>query len=363
MKHMNVDNTQIEKYRLDFLDGIRGFASAMVVISHISAFIKTPQWIIALGLGNPWVTIFITLSGFCLFLPSARKNINDLPYPFVDFMWRRAKRILPAWYGSLLLCILIGLFFLINDYEVSKYFLPQNIWDIITHITLTHSMFRYSGSINGPGYTLGTEWQLYILMALFLYITRKYNWFFLFFIVFLAALPFPGSFGKIIYKIVNPNFTMPFVIGMFAAKCVVCTKFKKTHLIITILIPYILFSFLNSYNYYFAYWLVALSTASACILMTHFPESIGVCIFSSKIAKLFGDFSYSLYLTHFPLLALIGYLTYVMGLEDTKAFWLLFVPSLPIICCFAYLFSLIFEKPFMGRYTNKKLFFAQEKNI
>src|ERR671932_1930004 len=83
--------------RLEFLDGIRGFAAAMVVVHHLSAFTAVPALVAALSLGNPWVAIFITLSGFCLYLPSARRERAQMPRPFWEFMNRRARRIVTAW--------------------------------------------------------------------------------------------------------------------------------------------------------------------------------------------------------------------------------------------------------------------------
>src|SRR4051812_36822936 len=97
--------------RLDFLDGIRGIASFMVLLLHLQTFAPVPAAVAWLGFGNPWVAIFIVLSAFCLYLPSARAEKPRVGRPFFEFLVRRAVRIVPAWYAALALAIGIGLIF------------------------------------------------------------------------------------------------------------------------------------------------------------------------------------------------------------------------------------------------------------
>ena len=61
-----------------------------------------------------------------------------------------------------------------------------------------------------------------------------------------------------------------------------------------------------------------------------------------------GGFSYSLYLTHFPLLALAAYFAAALAVPPQTAWPIVFLPALVLIFGFAYLFSLVFERPFLN---------------
>src|SRR6266540_777494 len=77
------------------LDGVRGFAALIVLASHTSFLGMTGQ-------GSIGVWVFFTLSGFLLSQPFLAQ-----PEPSIDryarFMFRRARRILPAYWVTVLL--------------------------------------------------------------------------------------------------------------------------------------------------------------------------------------------------------------------------------------------------------------------
>ena len=80
--------------------------------------------------------IFILLSAFQLFLPHARNMIsNDNIISTKEFYKRRAKRILPSYVLSVLICLYIALF--------SQEFVSfgQIIKELVTHLTFTQTFF------------------------------------------------------------------------------------------------------------------------------------------------------------------------------------------------------------------------------
>jgi peptidoglycan/LPS O-acetylase OafA/YrhL len=327
----------------------------MVVAHHLPAFCTSPEWVNILGLGNPWVAIFIALSGYCLFLPAAGRDKPEMPRPFWEFMRRRARRIIPPWYASLVLCVLVGWFFAQQQFPPPFSFLPKDIWDILTHLTLTHSMVVYAGSINRPGYTLGTEWQPYILMILFLLVARRLGWWVL--LIGIGLLPFIpiAPVEKIVSKVFNPTFTMPFVLGMLGARATRTLPHEGERVprhtaiatVLTLLgvTGYLL---LTHRDHDRACWFAGLATAAGCFWMTRYPQALPTRFFASAPISLLGSFSYSLYLTHFALLALLHFTAIRLGLTDIRAFYLLFLPALPLIFAFASLFYYFFEKPFLN---------------
>ena len=353
--------TSVPADRLEFVDGIRGVAAALVVVHHLPTFVAAPAFVAAMSLGNPWVAIFITLSGFCLYLPAAKRERVEMPRPFGEFMSRRARRIVPPWYASLVFCTLIGLGLRTVHYRFADAFVPQNVWDVLTHLTLTHSLTRYSGSINGPGYTLGTEWQLYLMMFGFVWLARRFGWLPLIgTVALLTAFPFPGVAGNLLQKVLNPTFTVPFLLGMAGARLArrpflfagrLSPAAEPALFALIALLSLAGYLVVNPHNHEIACWLAGLATAAGCVFMARRPRSRVARAFGSRAGRTLGSFSYSLYLTHLPLLALIAAFSgadAVNGAAPAGAFYTRFVPALPLVFGFAYGFYLLFERPFLN---------------
>ena len=64
-------------------------------------------------------------------------------------------------------------------------------------------------------------------------------------------------------------------------------------------------------------------------------------------------FSYSLYLLHWPILAIISDLWLPVKLPSALHFWLMVVIGLPLSLLLAFVSSLIFERPFLRRSAQK----------
>src|SRR5437660_75394 len=98
------------RFRLDFLDGIRGLAALYVALFHVSyARQSLPEparhltdW---LQFGHYAVGVFIVLSGYCLMLPVARSADGRLRGGVGSYLRRRAWRILPPYYAALVLAL------------------------------------------------------------------------------------------------------------------------------------------------------------------------------------------------------------------------------------------------------------------
>lgn len=98
--------SKVLKYRPD-LDGIRALAVLSVIIFHID-----PQWLPGGFLG---VDMFFVLSGY-LITTIISREIRDGSFSFLEFYKRRAKRILPV-FACVLLCttVVAAIFFLSFD--------------------------------------------------------------------------------------------------------------------------------------------------------------------------------------------------------------------------------------------------------
>lgn len=151
------------------LDGIRAIACLGVVTFHIDLITtrNIPLWVpksappLITGLafsGDTGVTLFFILSGFLLFLPYAKALLFDnKAWPSTwQFYIRRALRILPVYYLSLILMVL-----LFHPEYLRIDHLKQ--WIFFLTMFMDSSTTTYK-QINGPFWTLAVEWQFYLFL-------------------------------------------------------------------------------------------------------------------------------------------------------------------------------------------------------
>lgn len=152
------------------LDGLRGIAVLLVMSVHLCLLAPGPGMAPAtaalLGqtkgfwaFGVSGVNLFFILSGFLLFLPYGRALLQGRSLPSSRaFYIRRALRILPAYWASLLLLAL-----LFDPQGLS----PAHLYDLALHIALLHNWSaRTFYSFNVPFWTMAIEAQFYLLLPL-----------------------------------------------------------------------------------------------------------------------------------------------------------------------------------------------------
>ncbi len=146
--------------RLAFVDGLRGLAILMVLLRHFYMAVYTPglpRWADVLGLGYLGVHLFLVLSGFCVAWAFVGTRPHDMNLR--EFAWRRASRILPAYYAALILFTLLAL--PMSPAQLSR--------QLLTHLTMTHNLAPDTTlALNGAFWSLALECQLYITFPLLL---------------------------------------------------------------------------------------------------------------------------------------------------------------------------------------------------
>ncbi len=164
--------------RLAGVDGLRAVAALWVVLFHVHAFSHAhiggiPGLDLFLRSGSIGVSLFLVLSGFCLYQPFAGGRQHQ--FRTGAFFLRRCKRLLPAYYASL------GVF-LVYDLALGPWLgYPtltglQAAWQAGTHLTLVHSLFPGTFyAINGAYWSLGLEWQLYLTLPLLILGIRRFG--------------------------------------------------------------------------------------------------------------------------------------------------------------------------------------------
>lgn len=165
--------------RLPGIDGLRAVAALWVVLFHIQAFSHArfghhlPGLDLFLQSGSTGVSLFLVLSGFCLYIPFAGGRQER--FRTREFLVRRCRRLLPAYYTSLVFVLILnlGAFAWLGFRGLSPL---QALWQAVAHATLIHPLFPTTFyELNGAYWSLGLEWQLYLTMPLLIWGIRRFG--------------------------------------------------------------------------------------------------------------------------------------------------------------------------------------------
>ncbi len=152
------------------LDGLRGVAIALVVWYHVwqITWLRADVHLGAATLnfnaipetGFVGVDLFFFISGFVLFYPYARARFDGRPAPRLrEFVIRRATKILPSYYLSLVVFIVLGWV---------RFTSPGDAFaQVVTHALFVHTFWDSTwGGINGVLWSLAVEVQFYVLFPI-----------------------------------------------------------------------------------------------------------------------------------------------------------------------------------------------------
>jgi len=398
-----------QKNSIAALDGVRALACISVISYHIHYFLAHTYNLTAeLGTigalvtmsGYSGVTLFFVLSGFLLFMPYAKALLGDNSWPSTrTFYLRRALRILPGYYVSL--CLLIVL-------AHPEYLQPEHWKD--TGLFLTFLMDSTSATyqqINGPFWTLAVEWQFYMLLPLlapgFSYLVRrgkspKQRFWLL--VICLLGMIIWGIGTRYVgrYYTLNPNETLlvprpvldgillftygmagkffeVFAIGMLVSSCYVFSQqMGPEHSVSTSIHRYSLwlwgigvlwlffmavwvafpaFSFLQPHlgpHYWLSEFAYALGFG-LCITAILFGPVGLQRLFEWNLLRWLGTLSYSLYIWHLPILLFFKdrIISSVQSWDFSHVYALYWLCVLCLIIPFAYAFYRRIEHPWIQR--------------
>ncbi len=361
--------------RLSYLDGLRAVAAVYVVLFHAVLGFSGAQsgaWKLlklSLSFGHEAVAIFIVVSGYCLMLPVVRQPSAQLQGGFWRYLARRAYRILPPYYAAL-----AGSLLLLATVPALRQ-LSGTIWDdslpglalepVVSHVFLVHNWVpSLAYQINGPHWSVATEWQIYFFFPLLLLpLWRRHGA--LMTVLVAAGLGYAPLllFERSELKAI-PWYLCLFALGMLAAG--VSFSERRTESWLRARVAWGKVSA--------ALWLLCAlgGTVGARVWFRYIPATdllVGVAasclliyltsrvqsgeetwllrMLQSAPAALVGHFSYSLYLTHLPIVALCYF-----GLRDrvgspAQLAQVMIACSLPTSLLVAYVFHRCFERYFM----------------
>lgn len=374
--------------RLDFLDGLRGLAALYVVLYHAShePWIKDgipgPLYkaVQVLSYGHFAVAVFIVLSGYCLMLPVVRSGDGELRGGVVQYIQRRAWRILPPYYISLLMVLaFIALIPALRDPGDSLFagavpaFTAQAI---IPHLLVVHNLDAdWIWKINPPAWSVATEWQIYFIFpALLLPVWRR--------------LGVGACIGVAFAVGLAPHFLLdgwldgaaPWYLGLFAMGMVGAVigfseqplerrlresvPWWRLSLVLTAALVATLVVADDWWwdHLWFADPQVGLTTVSLIVACTLFisrgrggARTPALAVLEAAPAVRLGAFSYSLYLAHLPVLSIASIAMRDAGVDPTVGLAVMLLAVVPTAVAFSYGFHVAFERRFMpGRVRNER---------
>ena len=360
------------KFHLKHVEGMRALAALVVFTNHSYAQTwnpmarKFPEGALAplstfLVLGHLSVTVFIVISGFCLALPVVSSG-GEIRGGARGFFKRRAKRILPPYYGAVALCLIL-IATVIGESTGTLWDIPILVtpFAIFAHAVLIQDLFATS-AINYVFWSIAVEWQIYFLFPL---LVGAWNRFGPRVVVPVAlALGYAVRFGFEETRVAraHPHYLGMFVLGMLAAYVASSQDASYARLRKHVGWKVLLAGALVATAGLIAHYGVDLATKrfhvldlpvglvamSLLVLASRSEDSPLTRAFSWRPLVWIGTFSYSLYLVHAPLLQIIWqYVLNPLGFSPNAMFVTLMTAGFVAIVAASYLFFRIFEAPFM----------------
>jgi peptidoglycan/LPS O-acetylase OafA/YrhL len=343
------------------LDGIRGLAALFVVLNHIferawpgyPGANHAPFWAAWLIYGRGGVAIFIALSGFSLGLGPARSGWRFKS--IATYAHRRAWRILPPYWAAL------GFSLVMTWYVLAQPHLPvPNGKSVVVYGLLVQDVFTV-GSPNKAFWSIAIEVQLYVLLPLLLLLVRRVSARAM--VALVAAIvvtigvvgPHVALMNTALVKF-TPDLAVLFAVGLLASGIVTArertrslrwARYALAAAVAAIVLMAVKGSVWSNLN---LFWLdLAWAPAIGCFLTavaTSRPRFV-VRLLDSRLPRSLGSWSYSLYLTHEPIVIAVSYgLVRGRVTAGTPTFFVLVAILLPMTVIFARMFAAVFELPF-----------------
>ena len=352
--HLTQDKLKM-KYRPD-IDGLRAVAILFVLFFH-GGLKFFPSGFIG-------VDIFFVISGF-LITGIIHESLKNNRFSFSEFYSRRLWRLQPVFICLMVITALLTLLFYLPD-DLIQYSKSARK----TSLFISNTFFeRVTTDYFSPNnnqlpllhtWSLSIEWQCYLILPVVLYglyralgkhhITKII---YLFTLIFFAlALYFSLNYPtKTYYQLLSRIFE--FLIGSCVALGHNRLSFNKYFLnLISIVALLTLFYIATRHNINngFPNWyafILCIATAVLLAVGRNHPKLIPTQLLAMKPVVFIGLISYSLYIWHWPIFALIRYL----GVEETTSLLLL---TFGLVFITAYLSWRFIEKP-ARKFKNIKL--------
>jgi peptidoglycan/LPS O-acetylase OafA/YrhL len=200
-----------------FLEGLRGILALLVVFCHGFIHLVPGGQSFPLLLANGFrVPAFFALSGFVLYYGSAADPEIRLRRAFGDLLRRRAWRLLPAYYASLVIFTLLAYATVLLGKADARVIMGDQPQSLLWHFLMLHSwMPSFRFSIIASCWMMGYEWYLSLLLPAFLWVARRWGWAALLGGSLLLLAPGVATLTR---GLLPPSLTVSFLLGIAAAR-------------------------------------------------------------------------------------------------------------------------------------------------
>ncbi len=350
--------------RLDYIDGLRALAALWVVVHHMIEVAEPRRlmnvpvlgWTVrSFGFGQFPVMVFLMLSGFCLYYPCVRRDVDSpqLTTSNGAFFARRWRRIAPPylWAGAFCLALVA-----IPAFQGGHWVpLRELNWQIIlSHLFFVHNLFpSTSGAIDYPMWSIGLEFQLYLLFPIAVWAVRRFGWRPVLAVTLALAVVthagyrhVPGGLGSIVRD--GPlAYIEVLTLGMLAAWLTVRRRsVAPAWALVAVMILGAAAIRFGSGNG-IVHDLATSAAAFALLMLCVNARGAATNVLSRPTLVKIGLFSFSLYLIHAPVLRVLEVGLGRLGIAGDWQFLALTVIGIPVILAVSYGFHCAFERPTM----------------
>jgi len=348
--------------RLVFLDGIRALAAIAVVWHHgyqtVGGDGSIQRHLSFLRYGNFAVAVFIVISGYSLAIAASRRGHSQR---FWSFIRRRAWRILPPYLAALVFSTILILTAIGST--------TGTPWDLVlplswSGVSVNALLFQDVLTVRPPNHvfwSIAVEWHLYFVFPLLIALRRRVPRTCLLVIAALGCgALWLGYEGKP-YVGFPPQFFGLFVLGVLAGDLAtdesrrarrISSWFRPWWTIVaaTLAVPLAVVLVGADPSYFASELVLGGAVAALVVALTAAPaDHPARRLLGWRPVAWVGLFSYSLYLTHAPVLQIIWqYGVRPLRLSPNAEFAATLFGATAASLAVAFLFHLLFERPFMN---------------
>jgi len=362
-----------EKRRLDFIDALRGFACLWVLLHHsfehvpLSGQLKHLPFDLLIQfskIGWLGVSLFLVLSGFCLYYPIVRRRgPQGAELDVKDFTKRRALRILPPYFAALVFFSAVAWSARLHGLE----WIDAAAWkDVVSHALMLHNLFPSTfASINPAFWSLALEVQLYCVFPLLVWLGARKGlravagttlavavvWQAVAFAKYGFSRDWAANYAVAYHAL--PARCFEFALGMCAAAFVArphSSHFRNAGWLVALLIgPALAFVLFVSRFGPLCDPIWGIVFASVIILLARVPQNYFLHWSSLRAMTRLGIISYSVYLIHQPLLGLLTPEQFGLEVTTRLSFFVFAGFRLALVTAIGFGFFLLLERPFISR--------------
>jgi peptidoglycan/LPS O-acetylase OafA/YrhL len=301
--------------------------------------------------GRYAVDLFIVISGYCLMLPVIKSG-GELRRGPLDFLKRRAWRILPPYYLAMAVSLLFIWLFIGKPtgthWDVT---LPVTWHAVLSHLVLLHDACGDDFKINHVFWSIAVEWRLYFFFPFLVLAWRYWGALTTTILAIVASRVLQHYTNIFIGTSLTFNYLGLFACGMLGAAITYpSSNFLRRAqelpwswitlgLTLFVLVDPILT------DYAVGFW-----SASFIVMTSIHRGAWHHKLLSFPPLVFIGTYAYSIYLIHAPFLQILWQYLFAPLQSDPLAMFLtLLFAGIPLILAFSYLFFLLCERPFLNR--------------